>query len=85
MADFGRVLAALDSVSPGLNALPRYLAQRGRVADDVLEADPIGAGILALLTEAGGEWSGTAGALLARLQPQTPSREWPRTGRGLVA
>jgi hypothetical protein len=85
MADFGRVLAALDLVLPGLDALPRYLAQRGRIAGDVLEADAVGAAVLTLLAGTTDEWTGTADELLKRIRPDNPGREWPRNPRALVA
>lgn len=82
MADFARVLAALDNVV-GTDALPRYLAQRSRIAGDVLDADPAGVALAALL-KTRGMWSGTAAELLCAILPEQPGRDWPRNARGMA-
>ena len=80
MADFGRVLAALDKLH-GTNALDAYLAQRGRVVEDVLEADPIAEAARSLEG-----WEGTAGELLKRITPDgIRPQGWPGNPRALVA
>lgn len=68
MADFARVLAALDRAT-GSRALERYSAQEGRVAAEVAESDPL-AGAVAEL----GTWQGTATDLLAALSPESQAR-----------
>jgi hypothetical protein len=83
MADFARILAAIDRVA-GTDALPRYLAQRGRIVADVIDADPVGAAILAL-ADAEPTWTGTNAELLDRIRPERAGREWPGTPRGLSA
>jgi energy-coupling factor transporter ATP-binding protein EcfA2 len=68
MADFARVLAALDRAT-GSRALERYVAQEGRVAAEVAEGDPLAGAIVELR-----EWTGTAVELLARLAPPSPAK-----------
>jgi hypothetical protein len=80
MADFARVLAALDKLH-GTESLRTYLRQRGRVVEDVLEADGVAAEVRELA-----DWQGTAGDLLKRITPEgTRPRDWPTNPRALVA
>lgn len=80
MADFARVLAALDGLR-GTKVLDAYLGQRGRVVEDVLEADAVAAAVREL-----GDWQGTAGDLLKRITPEDKKpRDWPTNPRALVA
>lgn len=44
MADFARVLAAVDKVL-GTNALDAYRGQGARLAEDVIESDPVAAAV----------------------------------------
>lgn len=81
MFDFARVLAAVDKVM-GTNALETYMGQRDRIAEDVVEADPVGKAIVQLIDKVD-PWSGTMGELLAAI-PQTPvPRDWPTNPRKL--
>ncbi len=89
MADFARVLAALDAVQgdDGDNsALNTYLAQRGRVAGDVVEGDEVALAVVRLVEQAG-HLSGTAGELLGRLTPKGEKlpRGWPGKGQALTS
>ena len=80
MADFARVLAALDKLH-GTESFRAYLRQRGRVVEDVLEAD----GVAAVVRELA-DWQGTAGDLLKRITPEGPRpRDWPTNPTALVA
>lgn len=78
MADFARVLAAIDQVQDW-HTLDDYLATSANVATDALEGDPFGAAIAALLDQVG-TWQGTAAQLLEVLpvpggiRPQS----WPK-------
>jgi len=84
MADFARVLASLDAADGAdSRALGLYSAQAGRIAEDVLEADPVATAILELVPNEGEAWSGTATELLHALQPEKPGRSWPNSPRGL--
>ncbi|MFE4828386.1 ATP-binding protein [Streptomyces sp. NPDC056672] len=78
MADFARVLAAVDQVQEW-NTLDSYLATSANVATDALEGDPFGAAV-ATLVETVGTWSGTAAQLLEQVPPPDGFRPqgWPK-------
>jgi hypothetical protein len=83
MADFGKVLAAMDSAF-GCATLQQYLRQRGRIVTEVLDADQVAGAIQSLAAR--GQWSGTPADLLARLTPDgTRPHGWPRNPRALTA
>ncbi len=85
MADFARVLAALDEADgSGGRALRFYLGQRDRIASNVLDADLVGSAVLGFL-EHQGYWQGTTGELLKRLTPDKPPRGWPNTPSAMGA
>ncbi len=77
MADFARVLAALDAVdgSDG-RSLNIYLTQHNRLAADVIDGDPVAGAIVSLVTTRG-EWVGTAGDLRTAISSEHPPRGWP--------
>jgi hypothetical protein len=75
MADFARVLAAVDRVK-GWNALDRYLGIGTQLAEDVIDADPVARAVIALLDE-NGRWEGSASELLQRITPENPPKGWP--------
>jgi len=83
MADFARVLAAVDATL-GTNSLALYADQGKRIAGEVLDADPVGEAVAAWARQHG-DWSGTASELLKGIRPGDAGREWPSTGRGLGA
>ncbi|MZE52982.1 ATP-binding protein [Streptomyces sp. SID5770] len=78
MADFARVLAAVDQVMEW-NTLDDYLAASANVAGDALEGDPFGSA-LAALVERCGTWTGTAAQLLEQVPPPGGIRppSWPK-------
>ncbi|MBK3576041.1 ATP-binding protein [Streptomyces sp. MBT65] len=77
MADFARVLAAVDETQ-GWNTLGSYLATSANVATDALEGDQFAMAIAALVDRAG-TWQGTAGALLEALPaPMVRPPNWPK-------
>lgn len=86
MADFGRLLAAMDRVlgddSDG-PALDIYLGQRERVAETVVESDPVALAIQKIIEDTGG-WEGTMAELLEKITPEKPPREWPKGPRALT-
>lgn len=53
MADFACVLAALDEIR-GTRSLATYLGQRERIADDVVQGDPVGSAVAEWLGETRG-------------------------------
>ena len=84
MADFARVLAALDGPdgSDG-RALPIYLGQGGRIAQEVVESDIVGQAVEKFMDKKN-NWDGTASELLAAITPEKPPKDWPTTGRGMA-
>ncbi|MCI3932147.1 ATP-binding protein [Streptomyces sp. AN091965] len=77
MADFARVLAAVDQTQ-GWNTLNDYLATSANVATDALEGD-LFAMAIAHLVEQAGTWQGTAGQLLEALPaPLVRPPNWPK-------
>jgi hypothetical protein len=86
MADFARVLAAIDRACPGLTggrALELFAGQRERIASEVVESDEVAAAV-ARLMESRDKWTGTAGELLKVLTPEQPSaKTWPKNARAL--
>jgi len=81
LADFARLLATLDRVM-GSDARARYEDQFGRIAEAVIESDPVAVAVLAFVRERGA-WSGTALDLLTALTPEKPPRGWPTSPRAL--
>lgn len=86
MADFARLLAAVDQVTDW-GSHDAYRATTGNVAADVVASDPVAAFVVELVKE-NGEWSGTPGELLHYLNERaghdgrTP-RGWPSTPAAL--
>lgn len=77
MADFARVLAAVDETQ-GWNTLGDYLATSANVATDAMEGDPFAMAIAHLVDQAG-TWQGTAGELLEALPaPFVRPPNWPK-------
>lgn len=82
MADFGRVLLAVDR-ELGTDSMAKFLGQRDLFASDVLDDDPIGLPLIALL-EKQHEFVGNMKELDALLRQQgDPGPGWPKTARGL--
>jgi hypothetical protein len=82
MADFARVVAALDQVL-GTRGLDAYLGLEGRLAAEVVESDPVAERVRAFVTDRGA-WTGTATALLTLLTPDPAPRRWPTSARALA-
>ncbi|MEU6535732.1 ATP-binding protein [Streptomyces sp. NPDC047000] len=77
MADFARVLAAVDQ-SQGWNTLGDYLATSANVATDAMEGDLFAMAIAHLVDQVG-TWQGTAGQLLEALPaPLVRPPNWPK-------
>ena len=77
MADFARVLAAVDDVR-GTCSLETYLGQGERLADDVVESDVVGTAIRAFMATRT-SWAGTMKELLAVITPDDAGRDFPKT------
>ncbi len=86
MADFAKVLAALDTACPELTGgktLALFDGQRKRIAGDVVESDAVAVAVVKLMDDRDG-WHGTAGELLAALTPSPVPKKWPGNARALV-
>ncbi|MEW1844145.1 ATP-binding protein [Nonomuraea angiospora] len=77
MADFARVLAAIDAIQEW-NTLVSYTTSADNVAADALEGDPFGSAVAAFVQQHG-HWTGTAGQLLEQvLPPDGYHPKWPK-------
>ncbi|MFG0250187.1 MAG: hypothetical protein ACF8OB_14975, partial [Phycisphaeraceae bacterium JB051] len=93
MADFARILLALDQACPELTggrSLELYMKQTQRIANDVIDGDPVACAIVELIDECT-EWAGTASDLLDSLNAvltctnnRTP-RNWPQNPRAMTS
>lgn len=81
MADFGRLLAALDDVT-GWDALDKYLDLSGQVMVAAVDDDPVASAVRDLVQRVG-TWTGTAAELLEATTPDPVPRGWPSSPRGL--
>lgn len=83
MADFARIVAALDDIN-GTEGLARYSAQSAEIAADTLTAHPFIARLSALPLD----FLGTAAELLALVTPVEPEwrapRGWPKNARAVT-
>lgn len=82
MADFATVLAAVDRVL-GLDGLATYLAQSRRLAEVVVESDPVAEAIVALVIKQG-LVEASAGEILEMVLPPRPTKSWPSSARGMA-
>ncbi|WP_088283811.1 ATP-binding protein [Kineosporia sp. A_224] len=86
MADFARVLAAVDTVA-GTSGLDDYLRQTSDLASIVVESDPFADAVVTLIRSMSpAEWSGDGGTLLGLLPvPEPRPRKWPTDPAGVSA
>ncbi len=79
MADFACVLQAVDEVR-GWDTLAAYAAAADTIAADVLEGDPFGKAVAAMVREQPEhKWTGTAGQLLELVTPDRGvPKSWPK-------
>lgn len=83
MADFARVLAAIDHCR-GLQALELYAEQAKELTAKVVESDVVAPQVIQLMRTRG-EWVGSATDLLGLLTPTTrPPHGWPATAHVLT-
>lgn len=82
MADFARVVAAVDQVL-GTDALVEYIGQRDSLAGDVIEADAVAAAVVKFAESLDSTWFGSATDLLARLD--AAGKDWPTSPKGLAS
>ncbi|MHB1431394.1 MAG: hypothetical protein ACYCVZ_04685 [Streptosporangiaceae bacterium] len=84
MADFARVLAAIDEIQKW-TTLGDYLSASTDIAADVLEGNAFASAIIDLMNrrpreaDGAGTWTGTATDLLkAVVTPEKPPKDWPK-------
>jgi hypothetical protein len=84
MADFARILAAVDQLL-GTNGLGRYAEQARSMAEDSLSSDPL----IARMKEARLEFTGKAAELLTKVTPDIdrwrPPKNWPKDPRAVTS
>ncbi len=83
MADFARVLAALDSIE-GSNSLGQYLKELNNGASNSVEDNPF---LKALTLQLNGEWRGTSNELKILITPDTywpEDKNWPHTAKAVT-
>ena len=79
MADFGRVLAAADAAGVTAEALKRFGDQHGRIAAEVIDADPFGAALVSVRCGASGRGPRrTCWRRCCLAAPSKPPHGWPR-------
>ncbi|WP_403023144.1 hypothetical protein [Salinibacterium sp. GXW1014] len=84
MADFARVLAALDEVT-GWSTLADYQAATTSAAQDVVDGNSFASAIVTLVRSTG-RWEGTCADLLSALDDgERHPADWPKTARGVTA
>lgn len=90
LADFARVLAAIDEIDGARGAdgaaLSLLMGQRGSLSADVIDSDPVGGAVVRYM-EGREEFKGTAGDLLVALTPadNRPPKGWPANPRAMAA
>lgn len=77
MADFARVLAALDK-RHGTQRLKQYSGLASELAGEVVDGDAVGSAVVAL-----GDFAGTPSELLDKLTPEPTPKGWPKTASSL--
>lgn len=84
LADFARILAALDHVNQAASwtTLADYTALADELTEAVIEADPFADAVRAFVIKAR-TWTGNATKLLEVLTPAEVPKTWPRTPRAL--
>ena len=80
MADFARLMAALDQVT-GWHTLATYIQRASETNKAAVDADPFATAVLNLVRAQAVGWTGTAAELLETLTPDPAPRSWPRTPR----
>jgi hypothetical protein len=83
MADYARILAAVDALT-GTTGLAAYLGQRDQVAADLINGDPLAAAVRAHVEAIPfGDWTGTAGELLDALPRPLGVKAWPASPKAM--
>lgn len=81
MADFARILAAVDKVMDW-TTLDDYLNAAKTVSSEALEGDVFGTAIANMVRQhvkdKAEDWTGSATELLSRITPEKPPKTWPK-------
>lgn len=92
MADAARWVVAAEPALPWAEGsfLSAYLANRAAASSSVLEQNPVGPALLALVEGRPEGWTGTAAELLEAIEEETGAAarkrpDWPKTARALSA
>jgi hypothetical protein len=84
MADFALwATACKRALWPATSFLSAYMANRRTAVEDVIEADPVAARILDMMTQRT-MWTGNASELLRVASIEHVSAGWPKTPRALA-
>lgn len=81
MADFARILAALDLVQ-GWTTVDDYAGTAADIAETVIDSDPFAVAVRDLAVNKM-EWSGTAAELHTQITPDKAPKGWPRSPRAV--
>jgi hypothetical protein len=81
MADFARILAALDAVQ-GWTTVADYAGTAADIAETVIDSDQFAVTIRNFAVKEK-EWTGTAGELHTKVTPEKPPKGWPRSPRAV--
>jgi len=84
MADFARVLAAVDA-ELRTDGLAGYLAQRESLSAEVVEGDAVATAVSAWAGKLAEPWTGTAAQLEELIRPPYADDYWPRSARAMAA
>lgn len=82
MADYARVLAALDAAT-GTTTLAAFQYNATRAILDAVEGDIVASTVRSRFAEQDDPWVGTASELLRVLTPEPPPKGWPSTPQHL--
>jgi hypothetical protein len=87
LADFARVLAALDEANEGsTNTFARFSQQEDDIARDVLEGDAFAEALTGMLATLAGPWEGTAAQLQDALPKPNPiPQSYPKNAKGIAS
>ena len=82
MADFARLLHALDDVTEW-STVDDDAGTAADVAETVIDSDPVAVAIRDVVAP-GHSWTGTAAVLLEKITPDRPPKGWPRSPRAIA-
>lgn len=66
-----------------ISSLEIFMSQKYRIAETVIESDPVAIAVQSLFKEVG-TWVGTVGVLWTLLTPDRAIKDWPKSSRGFA-